>query len=257
MMVIYINYVNLIHTVSVIADECISSNECISYCWWMHIKQCMHINQDPTKIKTTTIEYNQDLKTTKIKYLFILWALLLMNACDSDYINEIFGLGMNGIREHTWLQIISGHLNMETLKIANADIDIEGNDENVNIITMKVTPSMKNVVYSVYMILMASSGKYVPKLSKCDCPNGWLFCSHTLACLLIIDLIQREEMRLLKILLILCRSQSNPCKGYHSKHLMSLARLEFQSLEAKRVKRRQCLRRATMMRMLYQELPEV
>ena len=57
---------------------------------------------------------------------------------------------------------------------------------------MKVTPSMKNVVYSVYIVFL-SSGEYIPKLSKCDCPNGWLFCSHTLACFLLIRMIRVEE----------------------------------------------------------------
>ena len=73
--------------------------------------------------------------------------------------------------------------------MAVVEIDISGKKEKVRIFSIKVTPSMKNVVYSVY-IIFTETGVYVPKQSKCDCPNGWLFCSHTLAFLLVIYLIQ-------------------------------------------------------------------
>mmetsp|Transcript_54878 Transcript_54878/g.116593 ORF Transcript_54878/g.116593 Transcript_54878/m.116593 type:complete len:99 (+) Transcript_54878:154-450(+) len=51
---------------------------------------------------------------------------------------------------------------------------------------------MKNVVYSVYLIF-DEQGQYMPKQSKCDCPNGWLFCSHSLAMFLLIYLIQQQR----------------------------------------------------------------
>ncbi|EJK47770.1 hypothetical protein THAOC_33492 [Thalassiosira oceanica] len=57
---------------------------------------------------------------------------------------------------------------------------------------MKVTPSMKNVVYVVH-IVFDSKGGYVANVSKCDCPNGWLFCSHSLAIFLVLYLIQRQS----------------------------------------------------------------
>ena len=41
-------------------------------------------------------------------------------------------------------------------------------------------------------MVFSSNGLYVPKLSKCDCPNGWLFCSHTLATFLMIRMIQTQ-----------------------------------------------------------------
>jgi len=110
----------------------------------------------------------------------------------ADYINNIFGKGKNGIRERAWLRLVSGHLNIETLKMANTKVELDGKEENVKIFMMKVTPSMKNVVYNVY-IVFTSDGVYVPKLSKCDCPNGWLFCSHTLACFMLFYMIQRED----------------------------------------------------------------
>ena len=37
---------------------------------------------------------------------------------DANYINEIFGEGMNGIRERAWLRLTSGHMNLETLPYA-------------------------------------------------------------------------------------------------------------------------------------------
>ena len=46
--------------------------------------------------------------------------------------------------------------------------------QDVIIFEMKVTPSMKNVVYNVHLVFDSKS-------SKCNCPNGWLFCSHLLA----------------------------------------------------------------------------
>jgi hypothetical protein len=75
--------------------------------------------------------------------------------------------------------------------MACTEVEVNKKKEKVRIFEMKVTPSMKNVVYGVY-IIFDSSGTYLPKLSKCDCPNGWLFCSHTLACFLIIYLVQKE-----------------------------------------------------------------
>jgi len=35
---------------------------------------------------------------------------------------------------------------------------------------------------------------YLHDKSKCDCPNGWLFCSHSLALFILIRLIQTKEI---------------------------------------------------------------
>ena len=111
---------------------------------------------------------------------------------NAEYINAVFGNGKNGVRERSWLRFVSGHLDIETLKNGATKVEMNGSEFDVNILTMQVTPSMKNVVYNVY-IVFSSSGDYIPKLSKCDCPNGWLFCSHTLACFLLIRMIQVQE----------------------------------------------------------------
>ena len=111
---------------------------------------------------------------------------------NADYINSIFGPGKNGIRERAWLRFESGHLDMDTLQMTDNEMVLNGKKEKVRIFTIKVTPSMKNVVYSVYIIFTAS-GIYVSKQSKCDCPNGWLLCSHLLAVLLVFYLIQKQD----------------------------------------------------------------
>ncbi len=114
-----------------------------------------------------------------------------MPKVDAIYINDVFGEEMNGIRERAWLRFESGHLDVDSLQMATTEVEVKGERKTVRIFEMKVTPSMKNVIYSVY-IIVDSSGTYLPKLSKCDCPNGWLFCSHTLACFLLVYLIQQQ-----------------------------------------------------------------
>lgn len=111
---------------------------------------------------------------------------------NSAYIESEFGIGKNGIRDRAWLRFVSGHMDVETLRVATCRVDIDGKEEIARIFEMKVTPSMKNVVYSVYLVF-SMDGKFLNKLSRCDCPNGWLFCSHTLACFLLFYLIQQKS----------------------------------------------------------------
>ncbi len=110
---------------------------------------------------------------------------------NTAYIESVFGVGKNGIRDRAWLRFVSGHMNVETLRVATCRVDVDGKEEMARIFEMKVTPSMKNVVYSVYLVF-SMDGKFLNKLSRCDCPNGWLFCSHTLACFLLFYLIQQK-----------------------------------------------------------------
>lgn len=76
--------------------------------------------------------------------------------------------------------------------MAEVDVEVDGEIVHVILYSLKVTPSMKNVVYCVYVVF-DENGTYMPKQSKCDCPNGWLFCSHTLACFLLIYLVQMKS----------------------------------------------------------------
>ena len=49
--------------------------------------------------------------------------------------------------------------------MATSKIMIDGTETAIRIFEIKVTPSMKNIVYSVY-IIFTTDGIYVPKLSK-------------------------------------------------------------------------------------------
>ena len=111
---------------------------------------------------------------------------------DATFLDSIFGVGINGVRLRAWLRYQSGHLDVRSLRMTYATLQIDGKPEEVTIFEMKVTPSMKNVVYVVH-IVFNSKGGYVAKMSKCDCPNGWLFCSHSLAIFLVFYLIQRQD----------------------------------------------------------------
>ena len=110
-----------------------------------------------------------------------------ISTVDEEYINRIFGLGKNGVRERSWKRFQSGSLDISTLRMASARM--EGEDDPVTIIEIKCTPSMKSEVYGVCLVFR-SDGTYVHNKSKCDCPNGWLFCSHSLALFLLVRLIQ-------------------------------------------------------------------
>lgn len=69
---------------------------------------------------------------------------------------------------------------------------MEGETNPVTIVELKCTPSMKSEVYGVCLVFR-SCGTYLQNKSKCDCPNGWLFCSHSLAVFLLIRLIKLKR----------------------------------------------------------------
>lgn len=106
------------------------------------------------------------------------------------YISTIFGDGMNGIRERGWLKFLSGSLDVLSLTLGTAVM--EGEEDPVKIIRIKCTPSMKSEVYDVSLSFKPNDSVivYLPDKSKCDCPNGWLFCSHSQALFILIRLMQ-------------------------------------------------------------------
>ncbi|KAL7540907.1 hypothetical protein ACHAWF_006819 [Thalassiosira exigua] len=106
---------------------------------------------------------------------------------DEHYITSVFGFGKNGVRERAWKRFLSGSLDMGTLRMASASMECD--EDPVTIVEIKCTPSMKSEVYGVCLVFR-SDGTYLPNKSKCDCPNGWLFCSHSLALFVLIMLIQ-------------------------------------------------------------------
>ncbi|KAL7551314.1 hypothetical protein ACHAWF_014517 [Thalassiosira exigua] len=71
---------------------------------------------------------------------------------NARYINEIFGAAKNGIRERAWPHVMSGHLDLDTLQMTTTEVEIAGEPVKVHIFAMKVTPSMKNIVYNVHVI---------------------------------------------------------------------------------------------------------
>ena len=65
----------------------------------------------------TPLEWSED--TTKLLEV-------IRNAprVDLEIINNIFGLGSNGVRERAWKRILSGHLDVSTLKYASTSLKI-------------------------------------------------------------------------------------------------------------------------------------
>eukprot|EP00984_Skeletonema_dohrnii_P024318 scaffold13436_cov73-Skeletonema_dohrnii-CCMP3373.AAC.3 len=84
---------------------------------------------------------------------------------NSAYIGSTFGEGKNGIRDRSWLRFVSGHMNVETLRVAICKVEVDGEEQMARIFEMKVTPSMKNVVYSVYLVF-GMDGTFLNKLSR-------------------------------------------------------------------------------------------
>ena len=106
---------------------------------------------------------------------------------DEEHITSNFREGTNRVSGRARERFNSGHLDMNTIKMA--DVNMEGKECSVRIIGIKYTPSMKSEVYSLRIVLK-SNGTYLFSKSKYDCPNRWLFCSDTLALFIFIRLVQ-------------------------------------------------------------------
>jgi len=102
---------------------------------------------------------------------------------------QIFGEGHNGVRLRGYLRVTSGHFNISKWRIARAKL--KDNGEDVIVIEARCTPSMKSAEYSVYAVLDLN-GAYLGDPSKCDCPDGWLFCSHMLGQILLFYVVQQR-----------------------------------------------------------------
>lgn len=79
---------------------------------------------------------------------------------DAPYLDREFGSGKNGVRLRAWLRFESGHLDIKSLRMTYVTIEINGKPEEITIFEMKVTPSMKNVVYNVHLVFN-SKGQYL------------------------------------------------------------------------------------------------
>ncbi|KAL7516228.1 hypothetical protein ACHAWX_001262 [Stephanocyclus meneghinianus] len=110
---------------------------------------------------------------------------------DDEYLDTIFGTGKNGIRLRALKRFNSGSLDINSLRIGKAVVEGEGGCP-VTIIEIKCTPSMKSEVYGSCLVFQ-NDGTYLNNKSKCDCPNGWLFCSHSLAVFLLFRVMQLKD----------------------------------------------------------------
>ena len=118
---------------------------------------------------------------------------------DAATITSVFGLN-NGVRRRAVVRVNSGHYDVTTWKSTTVKLVATG--ETVRLLSIQCTPSMKNEVYAVYLAFC--DGKLLPVPSRCDCPNGQLFCSHMLGQLLLLYLLQRNttwDMNALKLAL--------------------------------------------------------
>ena len=109
---------------------------------------------------------------------------------DAEMIDTEFGKGKNGLRLRALMRFESGSLNVDSLRLSLA---VLASGENRAMIETECTPSMKSVNYSVKMLFKHKEGggcTFDAKHSCCDCPDGRHFCSHMLAALLLIRVLQ-------------------------------------------------------------------
>jgi hypothetical protein len=113
---------------------------------------------------------------------------------DDTFIDNFFGIGRNGVRERAWGRVIGGHFDLATLR--SSDCKCRGRDGivDVRIFSIQCTPSMKKDAYSVHLILTKADDIFMPgPASRCNCPVGRLFCSHLLAFVVLLGIIQILE----------------------------------------------------------------
>ena len=108
---------------------------------------------------------------------------------DEDFLASKFGAGRNGVRVRAFRRFASGHLDIDTCKLASVKLAASG--EKVTIVKAECVPSMKSDIYDVFLVF-SSTGDFMPTPTRCDCPNGYLFCSHVLGMLLLVRLIQEQ-----------------------------------------------------------------
>ena len=80
---------------------------------------------------------------------------------------------------------------MATMKVAR--VRRMSDDAVVILLTAAVTPTVKTPQYWTTLMMGEADAKYLSgPFSGCDCPAGQLFCSHMLALLLYVMLIQQH-----------------------------------------------------------------
>jgi hypothetical protein len=112
---------------------------------------------------------------------------------DAPKISEVFGQKRNGVRLRAWRRFQGGNLDISKLKMTRVQLKATAQHARqvVTVVQCVCTPSMKSDVYMVYVVFDAR-GEFMPSPSQCGCPNGLLFCSHLLAWLIFVGLVQTK-----------------------------------------------------------------
>ena len=76
-----------------------------------------------------------ELRWNNDKSILLQFIRSVVPTVNSKYIDEIFGTGMNGIRERSWLRFVSGSLDIQSLTLGTAKVD--GQDEPIQILRIK------------------------------------------------------------------------------------------------------------------------
>ena len=110
---------------------------------------------------------------------------------DDVFIDTYFGAGRNGVRERAWGRVIAGHFDLTTLRSSDCKCRSPTGIVDVSIFSIQCTPSMKKDAYMVHLILTKTDDVFMPgPASRCNCPVGRLFCSHLLAFIVLLGMIQ-------------------------------------------------------------------
>ena len=114
---------------------------------------------------------------------------------NDNLINATFGEGQPALRLKSKRYVRSGHFNYDTMRQGNAIINY-GDDghENVNVRILKIEccASLRSDIYQVLLVFNAVTKEFLPfPISRCQCKNGRVFCSHMLGMLFAISIMQR------------------------------------------------------------------
>jgi 5'-3' exonuclease len=122
----------------------------------------------------------------------------LTTSFNEAFINQHFSDGCNGprngVRERAWGRVNGGHFDLLTIKSTVCNCRTPEGIESVRMFSIKCSPSMKKDVYTIYLVMRKSDDKFIPAPgSRCNCPVGRLFCSHLLAFIVLLGMIQTSK----------------------------------------------------------------
>ena len=131
------------------------------------------------------------------------------------FIKQYFGEGRNGVRERAWGRINGGHFDIKTMRSAVCKCRTTTGIDPVRIFSIKCTPSMKKDAYTIYLVFRMLDDTFLPApASKCNCPVGRMFCSHMLAFIVLLGMMQ--SLRETETLVWFESRMPEPVKSLHS-----------------------------------------